>query len=136
MIELFDVTSAHHQTTSLTFELLSTITIKKACVEWNFVINSEKSFKKEMLRKEILDKRENSANEENELNYSPDDLPPYTPTVETHCSKLHDSSKTFSCSLTTLTRKRKNRDRFRFNPLNEINSEQINIPHRSIIGPQ
>ena len=40
MIELFDVTSAHHQTTSLTFELLSTITIEKASVGWNFVINS------------------------------------------------------------------------------------------------
>ena len=46
MIEFFNVISAHHQTTSLTFELLSTITIEKACVEWNFVINSENLLKK------------------------------------------------------------------------------------------
>ena len=57
MIELFDVTSAHHKTTSLTFEMLSTISIEKSCVEQNFVINSEKSFKEEVLRKAILDKR-------------------------------------------------------------------------------
>ena len=44
MIELFDVTSAHRQTTSLTFELISTFTIEKACVEWNFIINIEKNF--------------------------------------------------------------------------------------------
>ena len=37
MIELFDVTLAHDQTTSLTFELLSTVTIEKSCVKWNFV---------------------------------------------------------------------------------------------------
>ena len=66
-----------------------------------------------MLRKAILDKREYSANEEtkvddvDELNYNSDDSPPYTPTVKTHSSKLHDSSKTFSRTLSTLTRKRK-----------------------------
>ena len=46
MIEFFNVISAHHQTTSLIFELLSAITIEKACVEWNFVINSENLLKK------------------------------------------------------------------------------------------
>ena len=118
---MFDITSAHHQTTILTFEVLSAITIDKACVEWNCVINGEKSLKEEMIRQAILDKRENSVNaatkddDVDEHNYSPDDLPPYTPTVEAHSSKLHDSSKTFSCSLTTLTRKRKNRDRYRIN---------------------
>ena len=88
-----------------------------------------------MIRQAILDKRENSVNaatkddDVDEHNYSPDDLPPYTPTVEAHSSKLHDSSKAFSRSLTTLIRKRKNRDRYRISPLNEINSERINIPH-------
>ena len=33
MIELFNVTLAHHETTRITFELLSAITIEKACVE-------------------------------------------------------------------------------------------------------
>ena len=66
-----------------------------------------------MIWQAILDKREKSVNaatkddDVDEHNYSPDDSPPYTPTVETHSSKLHDSSKTFSRSLTTLTRKRK-----------------------------
>ena len=94
-----------------------------------------------MLRKAILDKREDSANEEtkeddvDELNYNPDDSPPYTQTVKTHSSKLHDSSNTFSRSLSTLTRKRKIREKYNINPLNEINSERINIPHLSTIGP-
>ena len=34
-----------------------------------------------------------------------------------------------------LTRERKIKDRYRINPLNESNSERINIPYRSIIGP-
>ena len=95
-----------------------------------------------MLRQEISDKRDKSVNQDrkddelDEHKYSLEDLPPYIQTVENHSNKLHDSSKTFSRSLTTLNRKRKSRERYKMNPLNEINSERINIPHRTIIGPQ
>ena len=71
------------------------------------------SFRQEIKRQTISDKRDESVNQDtkddelDENNYSLDDLPPYTPTIQTHSSKLHDSSKTFSRSLTTLTRKRK-----------------------------
>ena len=33
MIQLFNVTSAHFETSRITFERLSTVTIDKACVE-------------------------------------------------------------------------------------------------------
>ena len=139
---MFNVTLAHRETSRITFDLLSTVTIEKACVEWNFVINSEISFRENMLRQAISDKRDKSVNQDrkddelDEHKYSLEDLPPYTPTVENHSNKLHYSSKTFSRSLTTLNRKRKSRERYKMNPLNEINSERINIPHRSIIGRQ
>ena len=64
MIQLFNVTSAHFETSRITFERLSTVTIDKACVEWNFVINSDISFREKILRQAILDKRDNSVNEE------------------------------------------------------------------------
>ena len=141
MVEMFNVTLAHHETTRITFELLSTVTIEKACVEWNFVINSEISFKEDMLRQAILDKRDKSVNQDtkddelNEHNYSPDDLPLYTPTAENHSSKLHDSSTTSSRLLSIICCKRKRKERYKMNLLNEFNFELINIPRRSAIGP-
>ena len=106
MIKLFDVTSAHHQTTEITFDMLTSITNKKACDEWNFVINSEKSLIKDMLMQAKLDKREELANKEtkddddvDELKYNPDDSPPYTSTVKNHSSEFHGSKKTFFRSL-------------------------------------
>ena len=142
MIKLFDVTSAHHQTTEITFDMLTSIIIEKACDEWNFVINSEKSLIEDMVMQTKFDKREELANKEtkddddvDELKYNPDDSPPYTPTVKNHSSEFHGGKNTFFRSLNTLTRKRKIKDRYRNNPLNESNSERINIPHRSIIGP-
>ena len=106
MIKLFDVTSAHHQTTEITFDMLTSITNKKACDEWNFVINSEKSLIEDMLMQAKLDKREELANKEtkddddvDELKYNPDDSPPYTPTVKNHSSEFHGSKKTLFRSL-------------------------------------
>ena len=142
MIKLFDVTLAYHETSKITFEMLTTITIEKACVEWNLVINSNRSFKEDMLKQAILDKREELANKEtkddddvDELKYNLEDSPPYTPTVKTHSSKLYDNKQTFSRSISSLIRKRKIRERYNINPLNTINSERIKIPHRNIIGP-
>ena len=89
-----------------------------------------------------MDKCEKLANKEtkddddvDEHNYSPDDSPPYTPTVETHSSKLEGSKKICTRFMSCLSRKRKNRERYNINPLSAINSERISIPHRSIIGP-
>ena len=142
MINLFDVTSAHRQTTEITFDMLTSITIEKACDEWNFCINSERSLIEDMLKQAKLDKREELANTEtkddddvDDLKYNADDSPPYTPTVKNYSSELHDSRKTLTRSLNTLKRKRKIRDRYKINPLNASNSERINIPHLSVIGP-
>ena len=142
MIELFNVTSAHYDTTKRTFQMLTTMTIEKACFEWKSVINSQRSLKEVLLRQARLDKHEELANKEtkddddiDDLNYSPDDSPPYTPCVETHSSKLQGSNITFTHSISSLNRKRKNRDRYKINPLNATNSERFNIPHRNFIGP-
>ena len=142
MIELFNVTSAHYDTTKRTFQMLTTMTIEKACFEWKSVINSQRSLKEVLLRQARLDKREELANKETkddddiyEHNYSPDDSPPYTPCVETHSSKLQGSNKTFTRSISSLNRKRKNRDRYKINPLNATDSERINIPRCNFIGP-
>ena len=142
IIELFNVTSAYYETTKRTFEMLTPMTIEKACFEWKSIINSQRSVKENMLKQAILNKCDELANKEtkddddvDEHNYSPDDSPPYTPTVETHSSKLEGSKKTFTRSMSSLSRKRKNRERFSVNPLNAKNSELISIPHRSIIGP-
>ena len=51
--------------------------------------------------------QDTNDDELDENNYSLDDLSPYTPTVEKHSSKLHDSSKTSSRSLSIICRKRK-----------------------------
>ena len=48
MIQLFNVTSAYRETTRITFALLSTTVIEKACDEWNCVINSDRSYKEEL----------------------------------------------------------------------------------------
>ena len=85
MIKLFDVAYSHRQTTELTFEMLTCITLEKACDEWNFCINSEKSHVEELLRESELNKCEEFANAETKddddvdnLKYNSDDLPPYT----------------------------------------------------------
>ena len=85
MIQLFNFTLAHLETSRITFELLSTVTIEKACVEWSFVINNDISFRQEILWQAISYKRDESVNQDtkddelDEHNYSPDDLPLYTP---------------------------------------------------------
>ena len=143
MIELFNVTSAYYETTKRTFEMLTPMTIEKAFFEWKSVLNSQRSVKENMLKQAILDKCDESSNKEtkdddddvDEHNYSPDDSPPYTPTVETHSSKLEGSKKKITRSMSCLNRKRKNRERFNLNPLNAKNSDRISIPYRSIIGP-
>ena len=143
MIELFNVTSAYYETTKRTFEMLTSVTIEKAFFEWKSVLNSQRSVKENMLKQAILDKCDESSNKEtkdddddvDEHNYSPDDSPPYTPTVETHSSKLEGSKKKITRSMSSLNRKRKNRERFNLNPLNAKNSDRISIPYRSIIGP-
>ena len=48
MIQLFNVTSAYRETTRITFALLSTTVIEKACDEWNCVINSDRFYKEEL----------------------------------------------------------------------------------------
>ena len=50
MIQLINVTSSYCQTAKITFDLLSPVVIDKACDEWNFVINSDRSFKEELAR--------------------------------------------------------------------------------------
>ena len=62
MIQLFNVTSSYRQTARITFELLSTVVMEKACDEWNFIINSDISFKEKLLRQGILAKRDESVN--------------------------------------------------------------------------
>ena len=62
MIQLFNVTSSYRQIARIIFELLSTVVIEKACDEWNFIINSDISFKEELLRQGILAKRDESVN--------------------------------------------------------------------------
>ena len=89
MIKLFDVSYAHRETTKLTFEMLHCISLDKACAEWNFCINSEKSHAKEMLKESKVNKFEEFAIAETKddddvdnRKYNSDDLPPYTPTVK------------------------------------------------------
>ena len=62
MIQLLNITSSYRETARITFEILSTVVIDKACDEWNFVINSAISFNEELLRKK------NGLNVINQLN--------------------------------------------------------------------
>merc|ERR1712238_348210 len=124
MIKLFDVSDAHRETTKLTFEMLHCISLNKACAEWNFCINSEKSHAKEMLKESEVSNLEEFAIAETKddddvdnRKYNSDDLPPYTPTVKKYPSELHDSSKTLTRSINTSSRKRKLKNRYKPNPL-------------------
>ena len=88
MIQLCNVTTLYRQTATITFDLLPTVVIEKACYEWNCVINSETSIKEELLREEELVKRDRSVNQDtkndelDENKYRSGDDLPYTPTVE------------------------------------------------------
>ena len=44
-------------------------------------------------REELANKETKDDDDEDELNYNPDDSPPYTPTVKNHSSELHGSKK-------------------------------------------
>ena len=50
MIQLFNVTTSYRRKATITFELLPIVVIEKACGEWSFVINSDRSFKEELLK--------------------------------------------------------------------------------------
>ena len=115
MIQLLNITSSYRETARITFEILSTVVIDKACDEWNFVINSDRFYKKELLKQVILDKRDEFVNQDtkdDELDENKcriGDSLPYTLTVERTSSKLHDSSKTLPRSLSISFCKRKSR---------------------------
>ena len=115
MIQLFNVTTSYRQIAIITFKILPTIVIEKSSDEWNFVINSNRFYKKELLRQVILDKRDEFVNQDtkdDELDENKcriGDSLPYTLTVERTSSKLHDSSKTLPRSLSISFCKRKSR---------------------------
>ena len=142
MIQLLDVTTSFVVQAEITFNLLTNHVLEKASAEWTFIINSDTSFKEELARKAGLLKRVISNEQETkddteDINkYRGDDIYPYTPNVEENLVKLYDSSKISSRSLSALCRKRKCRDIYKMNPSDKINSELINIPHCSIVGPQ
>ena len=116
--------------------------MEKTSVEWTYIINSDISFRQDLLNnagslKCVTSNKQDIKDDREDINkYSADCDYAYTPTVEKTFNKLYDSSKTSSRSLSALCRKRIVRDRYKMNPLDKINSEQIDIPHCSIVGPQ